>query len=432
MLDVVTGGLYVKLNNIEARHTRVISLLVINVLYPCLLFSKTIISMERIRIESLGIVIVASIFYVLVGLLLGTCIMLQFKGSIHFRYAIIAASTFGNWSSLTNAVIFSLGSSPPFNSTDVDVGIAYVAIFNVLTTILLFSLGFALIKRDYAVKVAPDSTNSSPSPVVPLSDQPHMEMAAIDRRFSDTPHPGVRNAATITNPGTNGVIMPLSQRHLIASWFDDENVKYAISILITPANVSMVIALIFAYIPSMRKIFLAGDYTMSFAERTRNAPLGFLFESIDMAGMAGIPLSVMVIGGVFMRLLENFNKHRKLVESDSEGGHLLWGLQKSSYKIAAAITVSRLLITPVIGILFWEFLLTRVAHWILPEEKMLRFVLMFQSCVPTAQVCILLAQMSDPNGLGLDVAFTGLLQYLVSLVTVSGWLVGIFLILATF
>ena len=403
--------------------------------------------MEVIRAESPGILMLASGFYIGCGIVMGTIIMKTVVSkSAHFRFGIIAATSFGNWADLTNAVILSLGEMPPFKVNDSAVGIAYTSMFCIIPTILTFSLAQSWLTRDFAD--APVEIPSNRRKKRYRFDI--MSTFSLDLEHADNTTTTTENAPKETSAW---------QQFKSCSWISRRRVQFVRRLvwsIFTPPNIAMFLAIVIGSIPELKGLFISNNKSIPMTDRTRAAPLGFIFETADFIGNACVPLGVMIIGGAFMRLVQLLRKNNKTRKQAAAHDEVVRPelssdvpeispekeaasapqeqpssstLPASTIKISFFIGVARLLIMPILGYLFWDLLLCQMAGVIKPEDKMLRFVLLFQGIVPTAQTQILLSQMTDPRGLGLDMSYTGLTQYIASMVTVTGWLIAIFWIL---
>lgn len=159
------------------------------------------------------------------------------------------------------------------------------------------------------------------------------------------------------------------------------------------ANIATILGLIVTAISPIRSLFIAQDTT------TVNAPLGFVFEVSAFVGSAAVPMAMTNLGAAIGRL--RFGKAFKALPSS----------------IVVLIAVARLIVMPIIGILTVRGL---VSGGVLDKEnKMLQFVLMLQSCVPTASTCAFFTQMFHPKGEAHAIANVILFQYMISMVTMS-------------
>lgn len=339
--------------------------------------------MEIMEVSSLGYLLLSNLFYVFLGCILGVVFRVFVKPPKTFWNGYVVACTFGNWGDLTNAVIMALGNDPPFKQGDIDLGIAYTSVFNFPSTLLLFSAGYRLLKKDFDhaednLQLNSDSVTIEP----PVEARPSFNFKEFVWDFTKK--------------------------------------------LFNPPNIAMVAALILGGVPVFRSIFISPDTSLTPAERTAEAPLGFLLETTEFLGDACVQMGVLNIGASFMRVIQGFTASLKKKDDDYDGSN---SISKQNVMEALSVSFIRLILIPIIGIAFWEFMMTQALSVISMEDKMLRFVLMFQSLVPTAQMVILLSQLLDPSGKGWNVSCVSILQYFLSLITISGWLTGIYYLL---
>jgi hypothetical protein len=211
------------------------------------------------------------------------------------------------------------------------------------------------------------------------------------------------------------------------------SLKYAkifVQSLFTPPNMAIMLALVIGSIPVFKSLFVGPPSSRPLSERTMNAPIGFAYEVIDFLGNASIQLGILNIGAAFYRLVAGFLARLKATRLKTDDDNAKpTPFTKRMLTVSVLISALRLLLFPVIGILVWEFLLVRRLRWIDERDVMLRFILMFQSAVPTAQMTVVLTQALDPTGDGWHISSVTFLQYMMASFTVSGWLIAIFVLL---
>ncbi|KAJ3331734.1 Protein M3 [Blyttiomyces sp. JEL0837] len=191
-------------------------------------------------------------------------------------------------------------------------------------------------------------------------------------------------------------------RVVILRFEPSKEVKFWVRSLLNLANVSSIIGLFVTSIPALRSLFVPSDPTTS-----TEAPLSFLFEVFTFIGAAAVPMGLVNLGAAL--------------------GRLTWkGLLP--YPIILSITTARLLIMPVLGIVLVQVLVN--AGVLDEKDKMLRFVLMLETTVPTASSTVFFTQMWHPKGEATAIAGVILVQYAAAMVTMSVSLVVILSLLS--
>ncbi|GAA6025091.1 hypothetical protein JCM8202_001658 [Rhodotorula sphaerocarpa] len=151
LIPAATGFTLLKRGVLPPDSTRSASLLLLNFLLPCLLFSKVVPSFTSENVHALGPICLAAFFYQALPGALGMVIRSFTKTPRLFRRGIVCAYMFGNWGDLPTSVVQSVMAGAPFNGEeDETLGIAFISIFILVNFISLFPLqGVRLIQVDY-------------------------------------------------------------------------------------------------------------------------------------------------------------------------------------------------------------------------------------------------------------------------------------------
>ena len=378
------------------------------------------------------------------------------------------------------AIVMTIGDSPPFAPGDALVGVGYVAVYTTVASALLFTVGDGLVRSDYD-RMHPALPPPPHSEAITLDVDPHAAASNGDvaeahdpetlptakRKASDvSAHgdvelhviPPSTTASTADAPangaGAASPTLPAAEpgapadkpwqfsKHgssaamLLGGHHDhdhdhdlddhDQHNDHALGLtatgagaapphwirrlwllmaaklapvgrvlwkLVTPPNVAVVAGLILGSIPQLMLWLLPPAMTGLDAPQ---APLKFLFDTLTLVGNATVPLGLMNLGSALAKL-----KIR---------GAMKWS-------IVAAVTLSRLVVFPALGIGI-VYLFTAVAHLpALLASPMLQFVLMIEAGVPTATFVLILTQLH--GGDARNVAVVMVAQYAVLWLTVS-------------
>ncbi|KAJ3994796.1 auxin efflux carrier [Lentinula boryana] len=155
--------------------------------------------------------------------------------------------------------------------------------------------------------------------------------------------------------------------------------KTIVKSTLTPASLSMIISIPIALVPSLKGLFTATTNSHIPDAPDGEPPLAFILDFASFMGAASVPLGLICLGSALARL----NIPR------SEWTNLPVG---AIFTLAILKTV----ISPVIGVLITIGLTT--AGVISKEDKVLQFVCMFFSCLPTATTQVYLTQVYSGTG----------------------------------
>jgi len=373
------------------------------------------------------------------------------------------------------AVVLTIGDYPPFQPGDAMVGVGYISIYTTLASSLMFTIGDYLIRSDYertaGHKPVPASAelNGHDSDARPLLlQQQHSTVAAdgdgavelapleaglhepaaaategdhaanggartyhlqargssaamlLPRAEASAPEADADEDAAhsqssghdagLENGAAGGAVPRGKRRYTLPAipwpaWLREPCERAAAKCapvtrvlrkLITPPNVAVLCGLVIGSIPAVRELLLPPSATGS---ARAQAPLKFLYDTLTMLGNAAVPLGLMNLGASLAKL--------------KMGGPL-------SRKLVAVVTATRLLVMPAIGLGLVYLLADVIQVPQLVESPMLQFVLVMETCVPTATFVLILSQLHGSDGR--NIATLLLTQYIFLLVTASAFI----------
>ncbi|KAJ3098215.1 Protein M3 [Phlyctochytrium planicorne] len=427
------------------------------VLYPPLLFTKIIVGIDRDNLVQFGIMAIASLVMLGLGLLLGWAVKSMTKPPIGFRYGCM--------------LVLSLCDLPPFLPGDAARGVAYISAFLTLMNLFFFSIGYKLFGEDYrelkALKdrervergeeesVLDENADAAPLGAVDAEEKDQVRIE-VDEAEKDGVDGGVSRPASVVSrrsgasslarrekgkgnekeafgggkgeeegeersksatgltagdyvheEATVGIqdgdasrqgppsgwerVIGLLGFGPLAWWrrregkpLFKEETWFWIKSLTNLANLATVFGLIIAVTPALKHLFRP-----TLPLPSPEPPLLFLFEIFEFIGNSAVPLGLLNLGAALGRL--NLGKMMDV-------------------KIPIAVAVARLIVVPCIGFLvIW--LITRGGTWGGEGDRILRFVLMMEACVPTASSTVFLTQMWHPKGEADYIASVVLVQY---------------------
>ncbi|KAJ3180432.1 Protein M3 [Geranomyces variabilis] len=426
-INMALGTLLARAGLLTSAGSKVLAVVLIWVAYPCLLFTKVVQGVDRENLPQVGLMTICAAFYIALGWFLGWGVQRWTKPPKSFWHGAVAATALGNTGDLTLAVVISVGDSYPFNSGDSVRGVAYVSAYLLLSNLATFTVIYHQIGKDFVVaekeavaaaEVSLGDTRVATSNSITTA---HEELALERRdtrsateslpalptfsRNDDDDHEAPRNE----QPGRSGERFGSRwRRRRPRGWRLSESQQFWLKATANLCNVSTILGLIVAVSSPLRNLFLSQDPNAPPPILTHEPPLRFIFEELAFIGACAVPLSVLNLGAALGRL---------------SGSNML------PFRVSAAVTGARLLVMPCIGIGLVQLLVMKTSL-IDEHDLILRFVLMFQSCVPTASATVYLTQMWSPTGAAHEIASVILLSYVSAFFTVTASLMVMLLLLS--
>ncbi|KAJ1559736.1 Protein M3 [Cladochytrium tenue] len=169
--------------------------------------------------------------------------------------------------------------------------------------------------------------------------------------------------------------------------------KLLINSILSVANLAILFGLLCAAVPQLRALFL--NPSLDASTSAGQPPLYIFYDASAYIGRAAVPMALTNLGAALGRLsLHSFPRP----------------------SVVAAVAVARLLVLPAVGVLCVRAV--RAAN-LLGDDRMLYFVLMLQSCVPTASSCVFFTQLWHPRGEATNIAAVVVVQYAAAMVTMT-------------
>ncbi|KAI5481774.1 hypothetical protein MNV49_000051 [Pseudohyphozyma bogoriensis] len=391
-------------------------------------------SFNSSNISAMGPIVFVGFFYQLYSLVCSFVIRATTQTPRKFRYGFIAAFTLSNWGDLPTAVVQALTAEAPFGGTaDQDLAIAYVAIFIMVNYVSMFPLqGIYLIKMDYVSpidsrleleieerggwrkwvnrvrrgkpmrweleeerkkmeeekgakaegkkKEQPGEGNDAEA-VVPQEN----DHAILRDEIDEIRHPRQRLTPTTSrtsaqfpapSPTPSIVLDPSTDpRAHVRVW---HSVKTFLLSLVSPPTVALFFGLVIALVPVLKSLFVLDASSWHPTAPDGTAPLSFLYDTATFVGNASVPLGLLVLGASMAKM----QIPRPL--SKLPLWSLLW------------MAVLKMAVLSVVGFFFVQGL-TYHTTMVSPDNKVLRFVLIFFTCVPSSTSLIAWSQIFGPE-----------------------------------
>ncbi|KAI6121158.1 auxin efflux carrier [Pisolithus sp. B1] len=384
-----------------------------------LMFSKIVPAFSSQNISALAI-----------GIALSWLIKQIFWVPHRFRYGIIIAGGWANVGDIPTSVVMTLMASAPFNGTqDENLAVAYLAVFLLVFCVTLFTFGIVkwlevdfdgpdvedeevraklCLKRKTMVsglarllgrllcyrseRVAPGGAGSDVEACETVTST--KENTTSDNAISDPAtleYDGKKErseTATVTHAPT---------RRRISRGFCNV-VRSALS----PPSLSVVISFIISVVPTLKALFVADVPGVNMPPAPDGQPpLAFLLNTATFIGAASVPIGLMTLGSAIARLEIPSGSWRKFPLAS-----------------ICALAAARLLVMPFLGVLISQGL-THIGL-INAEDKVLRFVCIFFSCLPTATTQVYLTQVYSGTGTAGHLSAYLIPQYILMIGTMTG------------
>ncbi|KAG1741689.1 auxin efflux carrier [Suillus lakei] len=398
--------------------TRGAAQVVLNITLPSLMFSRVSSALNAGNDAAFGPLIVIAITYMVMGFTLSLIIKQFFWVPYRFRYGLIVAGGWASSCDITISVMTDIMASLPFDGVhDQDLAIAYTGAFCAILYVTMFTCGRNLIQRDF---IGPDIDDGEVQRLcrakrrelvvgllpwakgVSSSDaggKYDLEASKMDLMFSKDlpPEPLSLEHSQAVSTSTSSTVV---QDDKLSGSYDEtqssidaeppiptstENpsanqprpaMRYAnfLSSLLSPVLLSVVVSLIVSRISALKALFIPNvSGTNIPLAPDGQPPLAFIMDTVTLLGAANSPIGLIILGSALARM--NIPRGR-------------W----TSLPLGAigALAVCKQLIMPVSGILICEGL-TRM-RFIDAEDKVLRFICIFVSCLPIAPTQVILTQ----------------------------------------
>ncbi|KAH6904625.1 membrane protein [Coprinopsis sp. MPI-PUGE-AT-0042] len=430
VITVGAGFIITKADIFPLTAARGCSQVLLYITIPCLMFSKIVPSFNQDNISAFGPLFLVGSLYQILGILAAWIIRQVFWVPHRFRNGILVAGGWGNVGDIPTSVIMSITAAAPFTaSKDQDLSVAYISVFILVFTISLFPmggqrwiikdfegpdvepeevqekvrqrrkklLGWAHITRSKSRRDeesgekreddAPSHDNdatlvassrlrrtsvqdhtciapkpSIPSDLGPLSRQQTMDDTVVVVDTSKTPPSDVCDEKVLheRQQRPSSSLQSLSKLKRFLS-----HVRKFVAGVLSPPSISILIALPISLIPQLKALFVVVQGVDMPSAPDGQPPLAFIMDAAAFIGAASVPLGLICLGTLPVGAI-------------------------------SSLAVAKLLVMPVIGVLINQGL---VYGGIIPrEDKVLRLVCIFCSCLPTATTQVYLTQVYSGTG----------------------------------
>ncbi len=324
-------------------------------------------------LPELAIIATTCLIYIALGWGLGLAILYFTNPPKHFRNGLVSnivyllslvASANGYWGTMTLAAIMSLGDDAPFKKGDSKMGCAYVAAFLTIANLFLFTYAYKAIGDDFRDMIS----DSKKDDALKASEK---GQKLINEEWS-------------------------SSQGSFSKWLKSENTQLWIKAICNMCNLAVLLGIIVSFTPCLKRLFVPANPLVK-PKVSEEPYFYFLFQIFEITGHAVVPLGLIALGAGIGRVkIDNL----------------------MSMKILVPVALVRLVFLPIIGISLVQFF-TFAVPLINPEDKILRFVLMFQSGVPSVAAMVYFTQYWHPKGEADEMSSVMLVQYTLAAFTLT-------------
>ncbi|KZT58530.1 hypothetical protein CALCODRAFT_494804 [Calocera cornea HHB12733] len=457
--SVSFGYLLAKLDLLGSIAARGVGQIILNITLPALLFSKLVPAFTSQNIVALGPLVFIALLYQALGFVFAWFIRLFFYVPTRFQRGILVAGGWSNWGDVPVAVLMSITSQAPFTpSTDEALAIAYLAPFILVYFVTLFPMGgfrillkdfkdplledegdmgfrarlrdeiaffrsifrrlsFRSSKSDISVDEETDEKEQSPVAAEPTPEEelhPHPERYLSEhggeshrRHVTFLPDestaaptqagPFSQNGTTLNGLEEGGPRLRVATPPMvIGTGMRDGSIRSRIlpflRSLLEPICLTMVFAIIIALVPKLKALFVEVDGVSMPNAPDGLPPLSFMLDIATFFGNASVPMGLLCLGSAFARM------------------HLPRPIWKAPLGSIISMSIAKMVILPILAVLIVQAL-TYHTGMLDPNDKVLRFVAIFLSAVPTATTQVYLTQVHSPDGDCPDLPAYLILQY---------------------
>ncbi|KAJ7158124.1 auxin efflux carrier transmembrane protein [Mycena filopes] len=442
--------------------------ILLNITLPSLMFSKIVPAFTSQNISALGPLVLVALVYEGMGIVLAWLVSQFFWVPHRFRWGILVAGGWGNYGDIPTAVVMSITGSAPFNGgVDQTLSVAYIAGFILVYMITFFPMGGnRLVGLDYggpdvepyevqeatrrrrrlifvewprrvigfwtkpkSPRLDSQTVGSKEDGAIPVAEKPqrphlaskHVSFDHDIRAAAGTHLEGWRSGLTspaltatavdtidalnpvdeVSPPPTLPTVDPPAAAAGLPRTRSRRSGLYAnlrtfLRNVFLPGSVSIIISFVIALVPQLKALFVEVEGTYIHPAPDGGPPLAFFIDAANFIGAASVPMGLVCLGSALARLSIPRGEWRSL-----PSGAIL------------GLAVGKMLISPVLGVLICKGLVN--INVISREDKVLQFVCIFFSCLPTATTQVFVTQVYSGTGSAEHLASFLIPQYILML-----------------
>jgi len=222
----------------------------------------------------------------------------------------------------------------------------------------------------------------------PLSRSSQVPSSQPDGHHTLIPEP---TASTSTSPQRRS----LSYSKLLYTY-----ARSFIKGMFNPVSTAIYVALPIALVPKLKALFVEVPGVHMPSAPDGQPPLAFIQDIATFIGGASVPIGLICLESSLARLNVPLNQWRKLPVG-----------------AITSLAIGRMIIMPVLGVLICQGLVN--AGVLFKDDKVLIFVCIFASCLPSATTQVYLTQVYSGTGTSEDVAAFLIPQYIIMFISMT-------------
>lgn len=406
LLSTCAVGFYAsKVHILDKNALSTLSKIVFNIFQPCLLFVNVALTISKMRTSmntgaacSVSILLIASCVQALIGYLIGAAvswILYGFADQSDDKKQLIACSTFANIGNLPLVFVDSLFKSHP-DTTLLPKSLAYISLYLMLGS-PLFWVGCSSILRN-------ENNSNDRSNVVVIDSNIQNDAVSVSSNI-------------IYNKSSTQVHQYYKY---ILLWIKSSKINELMKRVLVPPVMGSMCGLIVGSNFYLNKLFLQPNYSI----------LNPFYEGLRTLSAGCLP-SVLLILAASLSSTNN-DPERPLASTIASTNHLDKSNEVSSvsgrgYKLPVllikrvlALCVTRYFFMPIFTLHILKFVCKHVP--LIAADKVLVFILLLQSCMPSAQNTVTILQMNRQSDAAESMARTLLAVYMIGVPAMSYWL----------
>ncbi|KAJ7653153.1 auxin efflux carrier [Mycena polygramma] len=421
---ITKGGLF------TASAARGAGQIMLNITVPSLMFSKIVPAFTSQNISALGPLVLIAVTYQLMGFALAWTTKQFFWVPHRFRWGILAAGGWGNYGDIPTSIAISITGAAPFNGTsDQTIAVAYISGLSLFYMMTFFPLGgHKLIALDFngpnvepeVLRAAAGTRRRAVFSMLPkifiqllatkhAASQPIAEVDERPQKQDTSPGlndpPGDSYSASFKEDGSSEIApeLPASQKSPSSSIGRGIGARLLSFVreACSPASLSIILSFPIAVILALKGLFVEVPSPHIPSAPDGRPPLSFLFDTATFIGAASVPLGLVSLGSALARLEVPRGRWNQL-------------------PVGAIINMAlgRMLLMPVLGVLLAKGLTN--SGLIAREDKVLRFICILFSCLPTGTTQVFVTQVYSGTGSAEHLSAFLIPQYILMFFSMTG------------
>ncbi|ODQ64963.1 auxin efflux carrier [Nadsonia fulvescens var. elongata DSM 6958] len=420
-------GFYLARQNIfTIEFCQKMSVAIVNVLSPCLVFSRIVSTIDVGQMRTIGVIVLIGFVYQLLGLVVGMVLNRTTPVPKNWRGGMLIAGMLNNAGDLPVAYVTTLAQGSLFSANDGARGTSYAIAFMFCFTICLFNFGgYRLIENDFKDRLCvpqdeesqtegDGTSNDTPEKHTEKSDDKISQLSLNEEVLGNSTSASLNMVTSSKSSAKDTGFKGRTLNYIRSIKDNSKSSKEILAILrgylwqlgvnfLRPPSLALIIAVVITIIKPVRRLFYDDHSTSSIPNAPDGLPvLSFVMDLTNFIGNAAVPCGLCMLGATLSRLK-------------------ITALPKGFWKSLFAMSLFKLVILPIIGILIVTRMMT--IGWISKDNYMAIFVIIVSAGTPGSTSQIYITALYTPPGDNHDeldwVSAMLILQYCVLIFTLT-------------